>query len=100
MPVHRLGAGHAQHLTCEQAYYGYEIVLRVVFTIVFTRKMEISGQEINTYKPFYILNTFMLKVHIMLFIFLILCFKLYHPKVFAPFPYHLTYRVHQKPNTS
>ena len=25
MPVRRLGAGHAQHLTCERAYSGYEI---------------------------------------------------------------------------
>ena len=27
MPVRRLGAGHAQHLTCERAYSGYEIAL-------------------------------------------------------------------------
>ena len=28
MPVRRLGAGHAQHLTCERAYSGYEIGCR------------------------------------------------------------------------
>ena len=48
MPVRRLGAGHDQHLTCEQAYSGYEIAQQLASVAQLVRALHRNRRAVGS----------------------------------------------------